>query len=96
LYAKQGEIVFSISHGKEVDRVSLSISDQNLPYIATFAKEGLSLSQGDRTATAEGRAVGRHPQEDLCIGHDDKNPVDSQAPKGNFTGSIDRVLVKLK
>ncbi|MAR09350.1 MAG: hypothetical protein CL681_05190 [Blastopirellula sp.] len=34
----------------------------------------------------------REPQEDLCIGHDNGNPVDQQAPQGSFNGK----LVKLQ
>lgn len=37
-----------------------------------------------------------HPQEDLCIGHDDKNPVDPDSPRSKFKGQITRAGVALK
>ena len=57
----------------------------------SLSKDGkLSLSINDGapvTANADG-LLSRHPQEDFCIGHDNKNPVDPEAPGGTFSGEI--------
>jgi hypothetical protein len=49
---------------------------------------------GDEAVTADtGQLFNRHPQEDLCIGHDNRNPLDEQAPKGRFNGKISKLAV---
>lgn len=95
LYAKDGELTFAMSHGKRVDRVSLPITDQALPYTITATEDSISILQGKRTVSAKSKPLARHPQEDLCIGFDDKNPVDPKAPNGHFSGIIESLNVSL-
>jgi hypothetical protein len=48
------------------------------------------------TISASGSMITKHPQEDLCVGFDAKNPVDSESPKAPFQGKIVSVRVSLE
>lgn len=99
LYAKDGRIVFAVRTGTDaVQRVSAPAAAAKTEIVASLAKDGtlsLTLNGGEpETAKASG-LIDRHPQEDLCVGHDNKNPVDPEAPGGQFEGKIAEVRVEI-
>ncbi len=97
LYAKDEDIVFAVRLGTdEIQRVTNSIvGDGPIPIEACLDRDGrLSLTLGDAQAvTATAGLLPNHPQEDFCLGHDNKNPLDDQAPKDRFSGKLSNVRV---
>ena len=80
-------------------RVSLPIKDNGkISIAARLEKDGtLSLSvDGGNAATVKAPAtLDRQPMENLCIGHDDANPLDEEAPNGKFSGTINAISVTI-
>ena len=54
---------------------------------------GLQVNGGDAITAKPLGVLGKHPQEGLCIGHDNGNPVDSQSPRKRFGGRISGLKV---
>jgi len=101
LYANtEGEIVFAVRHSPgEISRVRQKIERSGgCSVTARLRKDGtLSLAIDDAepvTAKSPG-LLKKHPQEDLCVGYDSRNPVDDEAPGGEFSGQIVSVDVVL-
>jgi len=93
LYAKDGSIVFAVRHSfGEVQRVACpAVGGSPARIRAGLGPDGtLSLSLNDaETVTAKSRGLlANHPQEDFCLGHDNRNPLDDQAPNQRFNGKI--------
>ena len=99
LYVKANEITFAVRTGNaDVKRVSTKISEgPNKIQAKLDTKGSLSLSiNGGKPAITKGKGLIRnHPQEDLSIGHDDKVPVDDQAPRNHFKGRLSAVKVTI-
>ncbi|MEM7011721.1 MAG: hypothetical protein AAF585_09575, partial [Verrucomicrobiota bacterium] len=100
LYIKDGNVVFAVRHGSgSIERVTTPAAAGDLEIAAAIAKDGtmsLILNDGGTTKSKSPGLIDRHPQEDLCIGHDNKNPVDSNAPSAAFQGEIIRASVSLQ
>ena len=97
LYIKDGMCVFAVrSTDSQIHRVStpigkgLSTMQANLDAKGTLS---LQVNQSE-TTTALGKLIGKHPAESLCIGHDDRKPVDSEAPTKRFNGKLVTLTVK--
>ena len=60
----------------------------------TAAQLSLTINGHGMTAKAVD-LLRRHPQEDLGIGHDAKNPVDSEAPRAQINGKLTNLKVTL-
>lgn len=94
LYANtDGDLVFAVrQRAGGIHRVSRPIEGTGkLSINASLARDGtLSLAQDDgKAATAKSPGpLKDHPQEDLCIGHDNKNLLDEKVPGGEFSGQI--------
>ncbi len=43
---------------------------------------------GEGEVIHDAKLINRHPQEDFCVGHDNKNPVDPEAPQTRWKGVI--------
>lgn len=103
LYAREGKIVFAVRvSNTEIRRVSIPWENSQYPVTAEVTAKGvmklMSLEKpglGGGMISASGKLIGSHPQEDLCIGHDAKNPVDPESPKGKFSGKIQSLKVEL-
>lgn len=98
LYAKDGKIVFAVRHGTtDIQRVSVPIaSGKPVKIEAGLDKNGtlrLSLNGVEPVTGKSQGLLTRHPQEDFCLGHDNRNPVDDEAPGGAFGGKISGVRV---
>lgn len=99
LYVVNGKAVFAIRQGNAtVVRVS---SKSPIPARARLSaelqKDGtLALSiNGGSPVTTTAAPLNRHPQEDLSIGFDDKNPVDPESPKQRYTGVLQSIEVEI-
>jgi len=93
LYAKERNIIFAVRHSSaEIQRVtSPAVADGPTKIQAGLGVDGiLSLSLNEsETVTAKSRGLlANHPQEDFCLGHDNRNPLDDQAPSQRFNGKI--------
>lgn len=91
LYVKENECVFAVRLARdEIHRVTAPLDQSPATIEAGLNKNGtlsLQVSGGD-VITADGKLIGKHPAEALCIGHDDQRPVDTQAPTSSFNGMI--------
>ncbi|MBD3676348.1 MAG: sulfatase [Planctomycetaceae bacterium] len=104
LYAKEGKIVFAMRvSNDEVRRVSIPWENPERPIRAEVTKNGVmklmkSLSEREETGTisAAGKIIESHPQEDLSVGFDERNPVDPESPKGKFNGKIKSLKVEVE
>ena len=97
LYLKGGECVFSVRlSGNEIHRVKAPIGGRKLTIEAALDGKGkltLKVNDGEQFTT-QGGLIGRHPAESLCIGHDDRRPVDEEAPNAAFQGALLRLKVE--
>lgn len=94
------KVVFTVRHqSNSVKRVSLPIKDNGkLSIAARLEADGtLSLSvDGGKAATGKAPAtLDRQPMENLCIGFDDANPLDKEAPDSKFSGTITAINVAI-
>ena len=97
LYAKDGEIVFAVRHStNRLQRVTLRPAKAPFAITAKLTAAQLSLTINGRDMTTKAvDLLRRHPQEDLGIGHDAKNPVDSEAPRAQINGKLTNLKVTL-
>ena len=97
LYAKDGEIVFAVRHStNRIQRVTLRPAKAPFAITAKLTAAQLSLTINGRGMTVKAvDLLRRHPQEDLDIGHDAKNPVDSEAPRAQINGKLTNLKVTL-
>lgn len=89
LYVNEGKVVFAIRTSNEtVKRVAVPLSGAKAHIRAELDSNGTMSIATDSKSAQPAELISRHPQESLCIGHDDRNPVDPEAPKGKFNGKI--------
>jgi len=98
LYAIEGRIVFAVRHSStEIQRIaSPTVSRGSTRILASLNADGvLSLSlNGAVAVTARSRGLlANHPQEDFCLGHDNRNPLDDQAPRQRFNAKVSSAKV---
>lgn len=95
------KIVFAVRHRSDaIQRISLPLEgDGKFTISARLEKEGvlkLSLNGHNAPPVKSPGLLERQPQENLCIGHDDKNPLDEEAPGGKFNGMITSISVSIE
>jgi arylsulfatase A len=99
LYTKDGRLIFAIrSSSSGVQRVSRALGSGRCQVSASLSKDGLMTLSVDGSHVKSEQTVGllnRHPQEDLCIGHDNRNPVDPEAPAGSWTGELTAIKISI-
>ena len=96
LYVKDGRVVFTI-RANEVHRLSQALPAGKCTILARLNADGSAMLQvNDSKLDGKAALLSRHPMEGLCVGHDDLNPVDPDAPGGRFTGSIGAINVTLR
>jgi arylsulfatase A-like enzyme len=97
VYLKAGRGVFVIKNGKTPVEISSAEIQGATPITAALAQDGtLTLKVGDQPAVT-GKAdglLGRQPQENFCLGHDDKVPVTDYPTKEPFRGSITKLEIR--
>ncbi|MHC5056872.1 MAG: sulfatase family protein [Planctomycetota bacterium] len=93
LYAKNGKIVFAARHGADSIR---RVESRTVAAGVTRIRVGLDadgtirlvLNETEPVTAKTGGPLAKHPQEDLCIGHDSDHPLDTSAPAQRFNGAI--------
>jgi arylsulfatase A len=93
LYMKDNSVVFATRQGNDVvNRVAVPVSKgDSLSIRAGLSKDGvlsLAINGGETVKAKSPGLLKNHPQEDLSIGHDDRNPVDPEAPTKPFKGLL--------
>ena len=93
LYAKEdGAFVFAVRDSADgVQRIFTPAAAGKAEIIASLKKGGeisLIVNSGEPVTAKAAGLINRHPQEDFCVGHDNKNAVDPAAPAGSFGGKI--------
>lgn len=100
LYVKADSVVFAVRNAGVVSRVKSSISlGDAVKVVAEMTKDGtLSLKINDaQPVTAESPGLLKsHPQEDLSIGHDDRNSVDPESPTKPFKGLLTSLRISVE
>ena len=97
LYAKDGNLFFAVRLGTNaVQKIAFGSPGEKMEITASLTKEKFSIQVGEKSVEAKSHGLlNRHPQEDICIGHDDKNPVDSEAPKSRINGKLSNLKVSV-
>ena len=97
LYAKEGNLFFTVRLGTNtVQKIAFGSPEEKMEITANLTKEKFLIEVGEKTVEAKSHGVlNKHPQEDICIGHDDKNPVDTEAPKGPINGKLSNLKVSV-
>lgn len=103
VYVRDGTVTFAVRRSNSsIHRVSASLPDApateagDVTITATLAADGmlaLKLNDGPPATEKSPGPVPSHPQEDLSIGHDTGNPVDSQSPRGRLQTKLSSALV---
>jgi len=97
LYAKNGNLFFTVRLGQNaVQKIAFGSPGEKMEITASLTKEKFSIQVGEKTVEAKSHGLlNKHPQEDICIGHDDKNPVDTEAPKDRINGKLSGLKVSV-
>lgn len=97
LYSTGEEIIFGLRHSSsEVSRVNAPLPSGGFSVSASFLENGeisLSINEKLKSTFKSQGVLNRHPQENFCVGHDDKNPVDEEAPSQAFSGTVSNIRV---
>ncbi len=93
LYIKDDSVVFATRQGNDtISRVAAPVSKgDSLSIRAGLSKDGvlsLAVNEGETVNAKSPGLLKNHPQEDLSIGHDDRNPVDPESPTKPFKGLL--------
>ncbi|NNE90084.1 MAG: sulfatase [Verrucomicrobiales bacterium] len=101
IYAKDGHMIFAVRTGNaDIARAKSPVPAGKSTVTARLEKDGsISISVNDGApvkAKNSGVLINRHPQENFCVGHDDANPVDTDAPGGKFNGKVSGVSFEVK
>ncbi len=93
LYVKDNFVVFATRQGNDtVGRVAVPVGKGGSMSIrAGLSKDGtlsLAVNAGETAKAKSPGLLKNHPQEDLSIGHDDRNPVDPESPTKPFIGLL--------
>ena len=100
LHLKAGRVVFTVHTGaKAVAEISGAEIKGPTPITAALAADGtMTLRVGDQPAVTGKAAglLGRQPQEDFCLGHDNGKPVTNYTAKEPFRGSITKLEISIQ
>ena len=98
LYAKEGNLIFSLRLGKNtVQKIAFGSPGEKMNITASLTREKLSIRVGEKSIEAKSHGLlNRHPQENLCIGHDDANPVDPESPGNHINGVLSNLQVTIR
>jgi len=98
LYAKEGNLIFSLRLGKNtVQKIAFGSPGEKMKITASLTREKLSIQVGEKSIEAKSHGLlNRHPQENLCIGHDDANPVDPESPGNHINGVLSTLQVTIR
>lgn len=99
LHLKDGRIAFVVRTGAGASFTEITAATEfsgNDRVVATLGADNtMTLKVGDHppvTSKAD-KLIGRQPQEDFCVGHDNGNPIATYTSKDRFQGSITNLKV---
>ncbi|MEC5126807.1 sulfatase [Verrucomicrobiales bacterium BCK34] len=99
LYAAGGKVIFTVrNNGRQMTRVETKFENGTSQISASLLKNGstvLSVNNRQVSSVESSGLLHKHPQENFCVGHDDKNPVDESAPSGKFNGNISDISLMI-
>ncbi len=92
LYVHKDQIVFAVRQSSvKINRVTVPVADgTRLKIVAEVNATTMRLSVNEEPPVeikAEG-LLGKQPQEDFCLGHDNANPVDPESPRTPYKGKF--------
>ncbi len=96
IYLQAGKPVLAVRSGTVVRRLigEQKVSGRFHLDVRVDAKGGAAIAVNGRViASGDVGTLPRHPQEAFCLGFDERNPVDTQAPQGRFKGSISTLKI---
>ncbi len=97
LYAKGEEIVWGLRHSSsEISRVTAPAPPGDFSVSASLLESGeisLSINKDLKSKEKSQGRLNRHPQENFCVAHDDKNPVDENAPSQPLNRTVSKIKV---
>lgn len=99
LYLKTGRVRFVVRTGAGDAFAEITVpapSAAPLRITATLAADASMMLQVNDQPAATGQAatlIGRQPQEDFCLGHDNERPVADYGATAAFQGSIDNLKI---
>ena len=99
IYLKKGELVFAVRTSSTVvhrAKAKVQFNREMLVQADLSRKGALMISTGhagEGERIHDAKLINRHPQEDFCVGHDNKNPVDPEAPRTRWKGVISHLKV---
>ena len=98
LYARDDSLFFSVRIGtNSVQKIAFRSPGRKMEISASLTGETLSLRIGGKSVEVKSRGLlKRHPQESLCIGSDDANPVDPGAPRTRINGLLSTLNVTVR
>ena len=98
LYARDSSLFFSVRIGtNSVQKIAFRSPGRKMEISASLTGETLSLRIGGKSVEMKSRGLlKRHPQESLCIGSDDANPVDPEAPRTRINGLLSTLNVTVR
>lgn len=100
LYQQSGKLVFAVRHRSD----AIYRTQVDLPVTTDYSVTATLKAAGDIQLTVNGtsspvvrtgKPLDRVPQEDFCVGHDSRNPVDDSGPHGRFDGRVLQLKVTL-
>ncbi len=99
LYSTGDDLFFSLRMSPDkISRTRVAVSPKVESILASVSKTGeltLSINDEPQVVSKLPGLLARHPQENFCVGHDDRNPVDELAPSTLFNWSISNISVKV-
>lgn len=99
LHLREGHVVFTLRYGAGeafTEITSPRVISGSTRITASLAKDRtMTLSvNGEVVATTQAKnLVGRQPQENFCLGHDDAHPVATYPSKDRFDGKIEALKI---
>ncbi len=95
LYAKNGNLFFSVRLStNSLQKIAFGSLKEKMEITTSLTKEKLSIQVGEKSVETKSHGLlSKHPQEDICVGHDDKNPVDAEAPKNLINGKLSNLKI---
>lgn len=99
VYLNGGELVFAVSTGKNhLERLKAPVNAKRFTFSAGLNNKGhLFIQHSDKVlvhSQTGSHWISKWPTEDLSIGFDAGNPVDSQSPQEKFKGKLLKLNVK--
>ena len=99
LHLREGKLVFTVRQNREPVAITADETPAGrFEAVARLARGGVMTLLINGRKVAEGQAPGllpAQPQEDFCVGHDNKQPVGDYPSGSRFEGKIEKLKVSL-